>query len=158
MMRLKNLIGFLLSLGLILAALFFQYYQHLNPCPLCILQRVAFIGVALLFLIFLILPVKKWLIRLHAVLMFLMAGSGLAVAIRQIYLQHLPKDQVPGCGPGLNYLIQNLPLNDALLKVFQGSGECAAVDWRFLGLSMAAWSAIWLAVFVVWAVKQFFYD
>ncbi|MCD6047772.1 MAG: disulfide bond formation protein DsbB [Gammaproteobacteria bacterium] len=157
-MRLKNLMGFLLSFGLILAALFFQYYQHLNPCPLCILQRLAFMGVALLFLIFLIFPAKKWLIRLQAVLMFLVAGGGLAVAIRQVYLQHLPKDQVPGCGPGLNYLIQNLPLNDALLKIFQGSGECAVVDWRFLGLSMASWSAIWLAVFVVWAIKQFFYD
>jgi disulfide bond formation protein DsbB len=155
-MKQRNLIGFLLSMGLIAAALFLQAWKHLNPCPLCIMQRIAFMSIAVLFLIFLCLPTRYWLNKIHAVLLLIAAGSGLAIALRQVYLQHLPADKVPGCGPGLNYLVQNFPLHQVAAMVLQGSGECAIVDWQFLGLSMAGWSALWLAFFCLWAIKQLF--
>lgn len=155
-MRLKNLFGFILVIALIAAALILQYWKHLNPCPLCIMQRVAFIVLAAIFLIFTILPQRVWLTRLQGVLTLLSAGSGLGVALRQLYLQHLPPGQAPSCGPGLDYLLQSFPLHQVVAMVLQGSGECAVVDWRFLGLSMAGWSAIWLLAFLGWAFTLIF--
>lgn len=156
-MRLRNFIGFILTLGLIIAALVLQVVAHLKPCPLCIMQRVAFMAIAAIFLLFCILPVRDWLTRLQGFLLTVAAGSGLAIALRQVYLQHLPAGDAPACGPGLDYLFQNLPWHQALAMVFQGSGECAVVDWRFLGLSMAAWSALWLAFFCLWGLVWLFW-
>lgn len=155
-MRLKNLFGFFIVISLIFAALILQYFKHLNPCPLCIMQRIAFIVLAFLFLVFTILPQRLYLLRLQGALIFLSSAAGLGVAIRQLYLQHLPAGEAPACGPGLDYLLQTFPLHQVFTMVLQGSGECAVVDWRFLGLSMAAWSAVWLAVFAVWGVLLIF--
>jgi len=121
------------------------------------MQRIAFISIAALFFIFIFLPQSMYCTRLHGLLLTLSAGSGLGVALRQLYLQHLPPGQAPSCGPGLNYLFQSLPWNEAFMKVLQGSGECAVVDWRFLGLSMAGWSALWLAFFCAWGLKKLFH-
>ena len=93
---------------------------------------------------------------LYATLAFLFAAGGAATASRQVWLQHLPPDKVPQCGPDLFFMLENFPLAQALKKLVAGSGECAAVDWTFLGLSIAEWSlacfvvlgcyALWLAV------------
>jgi len=79
------------------------------------------------------------------------AGAGAAIAGRHVWLQHLPPDKVPDCGPGLDWMLDTLPLNAVLRKVFTGSGECAKVDWTFLSLSMPEWTLIWFAVFVAGA-------
>ena len=147
-----NWIGFFLTVGLIFSAFGLQIVKHLTPCPLCIMQRVAFIAIGLLFLIFALLPNRTAFARTQGFFLIFVSGAGLAVALRQIYLQHLPPDQVPACGPGLNYLLQLFPWSQALAMVFQGSGECAVIDWRFLGLSMASWSALWLLFFCMWGV------
>ena len=146
-MKMKNWLGFILTVLLISSALFLQWFEHLKPCPLCIMQRLAFIAIALLFLIFALLPSRIWLARLQGLLLMCVSGSGFAIAVRQVYLQHLPPGQAPSCGPGLSYLFDALPWHQALAMILQGSGECAVVDWRFLGLSMAAWSALWLLFF-----------
>lgn len=151
-MKHKNWIGFFLTVVLIASALGLQITQHLTPCPLCIMQRLAFITIGLLFLLFALLPQRMGFIRMQGVFLTLVSAFGLAVALRQIYLQHLPKDQVPACGPGLHYLLQLFPWSQALSLVFQGSGECAVIDWRFLGLSMASWSALWLLFFCMWGI------
>ena len=78
-----------------------------------------------------------------AVLLALAALAGAAVAARHVYLQNLPPDQVPECGPGLDYMLDVFPLGETLSMVFTGSGECAEVTWRFLGLSMPTWVLIW---------------
>jgi len=83
------------------------------------------------------------------VLVALAGGAGIGIAARHVWLQSLPADEVPACGPGLEYLIEAFPLQDMLARVFRGSGECAEIDWTFLGLSMPAWNLIVYSLFVV---------
>jgi len=89
---------------------------------------------------------------LYSGLLFVMAAMGAAIAGRQVWLQHLPPDKVPACGPGLEYMLEQFPLADALRKIFAGSGECAEATWRFLGLSIAEWSLLWLVLLGALAV------
>lgn len=142
--RSLNLAGFLACVGMMGFALYAQHVLLLDPCPLCILQRVAVIGLGLSFLIAALHDPEGWGRRVYAVLVLLFAADGIAVAGWHWYLQNLPPSEVPACGPGLNYMLQNFPLGDALRMVFEGSGECAEVVWSFLGLSMPAWVFILL--------------
>lgn len=137
------LAGLICCLGLLGYALYAQHRMFLDPCPLCILQRVAFMVMALGFLLGLSFGkarVGRWLAVAVAVLG---AGAGVAIAWRHVWLQGLPADEVPACGPGLEYMLNAFPLQDVLSKVFRGSGECAKIDWSFLGISMPGWSLIW---------------
>lgn len=146
------LLGFLACLGLMAYALYAQYVLGLDPCPLCILQRVAVIGTGVVFLIAgLHAPVGigRWT---YAGLAALVAAIGAGVAGRHVWLQSLPPDQVPACGPGYDYLMEAFPLDKALGMIFTGSGECADVDWQFLGLSMPWWTLIAFAGLVLWAL------
>jgi len=89
----------------------------------------------------------------YSALVVLFALGGAATAGRQVWLQHLPADKVPQCGPDLFFMLENFPLSRTLAKVFYGSGECAAVDWKFLGLSIAGWALVWfsaLALYALW--------
>jgi disulfide bond formation protein DsbB len=88
------------------------------------------------------------------VLALLAAAAGIAVAGRHVWLQHLPADQVPMCGPGLNFLMEAFPLSSVIRTVLTGSGECAKVDWTFLGLSMPEWSLAWFLLFAAWIVLK----
>lgn len=148
----KNWFGFIIVIGLIALALRLQVTAHLKPCPLCVMQRLAFIGVAFLFFIFAFLPKRLIFFRVQGLLLIIVASIGCMIAARQIYLQHLPADQVPACGPGLIYLLQTFSWPQVVSMVFQGSGECAVVDWRFFGLSMASWSFLWLLFFSIWGI------
>jgi disulfide bond formation protein DsbB len=82
----------------------------------------------------------------------LFAAGGIATAGRQVWLQHLPADKVPACGPDLFFMLDNFPLTQTLTKLFAGSGECAVVDWTFLGLSIAEWSLAWFVLLLVYAL------
>lgn len=140
--RALNLLGFLCCAGLMGFALYAQYGLKLDPCPLCVFQRVAVIGVGLVFLIATVHNPSAWGKRVYAVLIGLIAAGGAGVAGWHWRLQNLPPSEVPACGPGLDYMLENFPLGDALQMVFKGSGECADVVWSFLGLSMPAWVLI----------------
>lgn len=148
------LLGLLCCLGLLGYALYAQHRMFLDPCPLCILQRIAFMVMALGFLGGVLLGggrLGRWSALVVGVLG---AGAGVAIAGRHVWLQSLPADQVPACGPGLDYMLNAFPLRDVLAKVFQGSGECAKIDWSFLGISMPGWTLIWyvlLAALLVFA-------
>ena len=145
-------IGFVACAALFAFALYLQYVEHQEPCPLCMLQRVAFIGIMIVFLAGALHgPARRGAIAYSAVIVVI-AGMGAAVAGRQVWLQHLPADKVPACGPGLEYLLERFPLGQALQKVFAGSGECAEVSWRFLGLSIAEWSLLWLIAIAVFSL------
>lgn len=150
--RIANLIGFLVCIGLLAAALYYQYVDNLEPCPLCIFQRLSFSILAILFLLaFLLNPINIG--RKIFMLFMLLAGAfGIAVAGRHLWLQSLPADQVPSCGPGLDYMVEVFPLSEVIGKVFSGSGECAEIDWTFLTLSMPAWSLIWLVILVLFSL------
>ena len=142
-MRVAYLLGFLICGALLGFAYYAQYSLYLDPCPLCIFQRIAFMAMGVFFLIGGLHAPKGWGRRVYALLVSVSGIIGAAIAGRHIYLQNLPPDQVPDCGPGLGYMLDTLPLKSVLEKVFTGSGECAEVSWSFLGLSMPWWTLIW---------------
>ncbi len=146
------LLGALVVVALFGAALYLQYVLHQEPCPLCMLQRVVFIVIGILFLIAALHNPKRWGVRIYSSLIALFALSGVAVAGRHIWIQHLPKDQVPACGPGLDYMLENFPMSDVLQELMHGSGECAEKGWSFLTLGIPEWSLVWYMLLGVWAV------
>ena len=155
--RSQCLLAFAVCAALIGFALYSQLHTGLEPCPLCIFQRIAFGAVAVVFLIAgLHAPAGRGGRRAYGLLALVAAGIGAGIAGRQVWLQHLPPDQVPMCGPGLNYLVEAMPLMKVIRKVLTGSGECAKVDWTFLGGSIANWSFLWfcgmalVGALVVW--------
>lgn len=144
-----------LACALLLAfGYFLQYAKGLEPCPLCLLQRGFFYAVLAVFLLAAAHgPKGKGGIIAYSVLGALFAAGGAAVATRHVWLQHLPADKVPQCGPDLFYMLENLPLAQTLKKLVSGTGECAVVDWTFLGLSIPEWSLacfVALALYAAW--------
>ena len=129
--------------GLLGFAFYQQYQAFLDPCPLCIFQRVGFIWMATFSLLAVLHHPGRTGVRVYGALVGLGAAFGASVAGRHVWLQNLPPDQVPECGPGLNYMLETLPLTEALSKVFLGSGRCAEVHWTLFGLSMPAWTLVW---------------
>ncbi|MBI3056089.1 MAG: disulfide bond formation protein B [Betaproteobacteria bacterium] len=150
--RLGYLAGLLICGALFAFALYLQYYEYQNPCPLCILQRIAFIAMMVVFLAGAIHGPRRTGAIIYSTLLVIIAAIGAGIATRHVWLQHLPKDQVPECGPGLEYMLNKFPLAQALEKVFRGSGECAEVGWTFLTLSIAEWSLAWFILLGVLAV------
>lgn len=145
----------LVCAALIGFALWSQQHLLLDPCPLCILQRVAFMLLGLVFFAGAVhAPGHARARRAYALLALLLAAAGAAIAGRHVWLQSLPPSQVPACSPGLEYLLEAFPLSDVVRQVFTGSGECAKVDWTFLGLAMPGWTLIWyvtLGTFALYA-------
>jgi disulfide bond formation protein DsbB len=151
--RLWNLACFGAVVALMAYALYAQYVLDLEACPLCIFQRVGIILLGLVFLAAAVHGPRRLGARIYTVLGLAAAVGGGAVSARHIYLQSLPADRVPACGPGLDYMLEAFPLFDAIRLVFQGSGECATVNWSFLGLSMPAWVLIWFVLLAALLVR-----
>lgn len=141
-------------------AYYLQYFGNLEPCPLCIFQRVAVVALGVLFLVAALHDPARIGARVYGVLIDLVALAGIGVAARHVYIQSLPPDQVPACGATLDYMLEVLPLVEVVRKVLSASGECGVVDWQFLGLSMPWWVLIWLGllgtlgVFANWSLLQ----
>ena len=152
--RALSFIGFALCAGLIAAALYFQYAAGLEPCPLCIVQRVAFIAAGVVLLLCALhnppdaWPANLWR-RLYGGLAAGFAVLGAGVAARHVYLQNLPPGQIPECGPGLAFMLDAFPLQQTLALILRGSGECAEVQWNLFYLSMPAWALIWFVVIAI---------
>ena len=134
------------------ALFYFQRFLGLEPCPLCILQRVVVISLGMVLLAAAIHGPIGWGNRVYGALITLIAGSGAAIAARHVWLQSLPADQVPECGPSLDYILEVFPLSQALQLVLRGSGECAKVEWQFLGLSIPGWTLIAFSGFVLFGL------
>jgi disulfide bond formation protein DsbB len=141
--RQANLLGFLLCAALMGYALYAQFALHLEPCLLCIFQRVAVIGLGLVFLAAALHDPKRWGSKAYGVALLLLAAGGAAVAARHIYVQHLPEYLAPPCGPGFGYLFAHLPFGKFLVQAFTGSADCSIVTWRFLGFTMPEWLLAW---------------
>lgn len=124
-------------------ALYVQQHDGLEPCPLCIFQRVAVVSLGVVLLLAAALP-DRWRLpgNISAVLVGVAGLAGMAVSARHLYIQSLPAGKVPVCGATLDYMLDVFPVTDVLRKVLTGSGECAKIDWTFLGLSMPAWVLI----------------
>jgi disulfide bond formation protein DsbB len=141
--RRPNIIGFLVCAALLGYALYSQFRLGLEPCPLCIFQRI---GVALLGVVFLAAALHDPRGRgryLYALAIAVVALATLLVAARHLYVQSLPPGTLPSCGAPLSVLLKFTPLWELVREVLTGSGECAQVNWRFLGLAMPAWVLIW---------------
>jgi disulfide bond formation protein DsbB len=141
--RLTNIAGFAVCAALLGYALFAQFVLHLEPCPLCIFQRI---GVALLGLAFLAAALHhpRGAGRYaYAAAIGLAALATFGVAARHVYVQSLPPGSLPSCGAPLAMLLKFTPVWQLIRKVLTGSGECGEVNWRFLGLAMPAWVALW---------------
>ncbi len=142
--RQQFLLGAVVCFALIGYALYVQFGMLMMPCPLCILQRIAFAAMGVVFLVGgAHSPSSGWARGLYAGLVAMAAGLGASVAGRHVWLQSLPADQVPLCNSlGLEYLIEATGFFAALRTALMGSGECAKVDWTFLGLAMPAWTLL----------------
>lgn len=132
---------------------YLQYFENQDPCPLCLIQRGFYYGVIAVFAVAALHVPKKAGNAVYCALGAILALGGFGVATRQVWLQHLPIDQVPACGPDLFFMMENFPLRRILEKLFLGSGQCAEVNWRFLGFSIAEWSLACfagLALYALW--------
>jgi disulfide bond formation protein DsbB len=147
------LLGFLACIAMMGTALvYFQYLLQLEPCPLCIFQRVVVITIAAVLLVATLHNPSGWGVRVYGVLVTLVAATGAAIAGRHVWLQNLPADQIPECGPGLDYILEVFPFSEALRMVLHGSGECAEVLWRFLGLSIPGWTLVAFSGFILYGL------
>lgn len=152
--RAQFLAGFMVCAGLLGYALYVQFHMLMLPCPLCILQRLAFVALGLVFLAGgLHAPRGRFGRAVYGLLALLAAGLGAGIAGRHVWLQSLPPGDVPLCtSMGLDYMVEVMGPTAALTKVLAGSGECAKVDWTFLGLAMPAWTLVCFALLGVGAL------
>jgi protein dithiol:quinone oxidoreductase len=154
--------SFRFALGALVCALllgfgfYLQYGKGLEPCPLCLVQRGFFMAIMAVCIVAATHAPQRRGTVLYGVSAALFALGGAAVAGRQVWLQHLPADKVPQCGPDLYFMLENFPLGRTLRTLLSGTGECAAVDWTFLGLSIAEWSLVWFAalfLYSLWLIR-----
>ncbi len=121
---------------------YFQFVEHLEPCPLCISQRIMILLLGILLLTAAIHNPKYRGIRRYSILATLVAIGGGSISARHVWIQHLPANEVPECGPGLSYIFENFPLTETLKLMLSGTGECAKVDWSLFGISIPGWTLL----------------
>ena len=159
-MRPSTRLGFLAIFAgcaiLIATAIFyFQEQLGLDPCPMCVLQRYAFILTGIVALVAAIHGPRGWGRKVYGTLIVLIALAGAGVAARHSYLQHFPP-KVETCGSDLEFILNTFSLSQALPKIFAGTGSCSAVHWKLLGLSIPEWALVWFAVFTLFALWVLF--
>ena len=153
--RLVNLLLLIAVVGLLALASYLQHVKGLEPCPLCMVQRLAFMGLAALFFIGIFLPTKPTVTKIHNGLIILIAGLGLAAAFRQLWLIHF-STAIASCGADFYYMVQHLPLGELFSQIAYGHGDCTRDAWKILGIGLPAWSAVGLFFFVGVGVWQMF--
>ena len=146
------LLGSFLCFGIVALALVIQTSYQLEPCPLCISQRMLFMGLGVLFFISVFIPPASMFKKILATLQVLTALGGAGVAIRHWYLQANRESMIADCGVGFDYMFENFPLQKAFKLLFRGTGDCAAIDWTFLGLSLPQLGLISFLSFAAYAV------
>jgi disulfide bond formation protein DsbB len=144
-------LGFAVCTALMAYALYLQYGLDLEPCPLCMFQRVALIAMGGVFLIATLHGPARAGARIYGVLQLILGGLGIGLALRHLWIQGLPADQVPACGMGIGYMFETLPFLDVIERTLKGSGECAHVD-LVLGLSIPAWTLGLFTVLTAWSL------
>jgi len=150
------LFGFLFCLMMLGIAGYFQFSSDLEPCPLCILQRVVTLALGIVFLLAALQNLKGFGIRFYGFILTFIGAIGVAIAGRHVWLQSLPADQVPTCGPGLNFMLDNFPLSDTINMVLRGSGECAEVLWTLMGVSIPGWTLLAFILLTLIGLVQLF--
>ena len=148
---------FVVCAGLLGVAFYMEHVMGLEPCPLCWLQRFGFMGVGLVSFVAALHGPGQLGMRIYGLMLAVTAGAGLGVAGRQLWLQSLPADQVPACGPSVDYMLEVLPWAEVLSTALKGTGDCAAVVWRFLGLSIPGWTAVFFTMLVILGLGMLFH-
>ena len=149
-----SLLGFLACAGGLAFALFLQHVKNYEPCPMCIFQRIAMLGAGVLFLLGALHGPRgggRWV---YALLAAAAAAAGGINAARQVWLQSLPADQVPSCGPTLDYLLKIMPLQKVVVYMFKGEGSCAKIDAQWLGIALPQWTLLAFIGLVLWALAM----
>jgi disulfide bond formation protein DsbB len=141
-------LGFVVCAALMGWALWLQYGLDLEPCPLCVFQRIAVIATGVVCLVAAVHDPRRRGATLYAVLITAVAGVGAALAAWQVWIQGQPKGAVAACGMGLNYMLETLPLSEVIGRVLKGSGECAEQGWLFLGLAIPAWTFVFFIAMI----------
>jgi len=151
--RTGNLAGFLACAGMLAFGYYLQFAVGLEPCPLCILQRVMLLATGIVFLLAAVHhPRRGTGSGVYAGFIALCALTGAAISARHTWIQHLPEDQRPACGPSLDFLLSTFGPVQSLGRILRGSGECGKVDWTLLGFSIPEWTLAAFLAFAVWAV------
>ena len=149
-----NAIIFLGCLGLVLVALYMEYSMGLEPCPLCILQRILILATGLVSLVAFLVKPRVRGIRVFGLISIALSGIGSVLGVRHLWLQSLPEDQAPACGPGLEYLMDIFTPIEVLKMILEGDGSCAEVVWTFLGISIPGWTLIGFIGLILLNVTQ----
>ena len=154
--RLINLYIFLFCAAMMGIAYYMQYSMRLEPCHLCIMQRVFFTAAGLVALAAFVHNPQAKGVRNYGIASTVLALAGSGFALRQIWLQHLPKDQVPACGPSLGYMLQEFPLAETLKIMFSGDGNCAEIVWvdPIIGLGIPQWALVGFAMIAAAGIFQ----
>ena len=135
-------LGCLSCFSMLAVGAYFQLVEEMEPCPLCISQRIAILLTGITFLVAALHnPAKKGIQR-YAIIGAFFALAGSAISARHVWLQNLPPEEVPECSPGLSYIFENFPLTETLKLMLNGTGECADILWIFLGLSIPGWTFV----------------
>ncbi|ETX12552.1 disulfide bond formation protein DsbB [Marinomonas ushuaiensis DSM 15871] len=138
--RFHGLVAFA-SFALLGVAFYMEYQMGLEPCPLCMLQRIVFLCVGVASLLSSLTgssSARKFLSWIVVV----MSLTGAALAIRHLYLQSLPADELPACLPGLSYMFDVFPWQEIMQAMIMGTGECGDVVWTFLSISIPGWTLV----------------
>jgi len=154
--RFTFLLVFLAVVFLLGAAFYLEFARGLEPCPLCISQRLMLLAVGLVSLVAFLHNPATIGRRIYGLLVSLSAMGGLYFAGRQLWLQSLPADEVPACGPGITYMIDSFPMADVLKTLLTGDGNCAEIKWTWLGLTIPGWSAVGFAGLIAFGAWQAF--
>jgi disulfide bond formation protein DsbB len=139
----------LVCAALIGYALYAQHVLGLEPCPLCIFQRIAVIVCGVIFALAAIHNPGRTGAIVYAVLGAFAAAAGAAISMRHVWTQSQPPAELTACAPGLDYMLETLPFSEVLSKVFLGRGDCATIDWNVLGVSMPGWTLVFFLAMLV---------
>lgn len=151
-LRLFSFLPFIATVLMLAYAYYEQYVEFLDPCPLCLVQRFIILIIGLLYFVTFIYPPQYIGRKIFAFIIIMVSLLGSAVSARHVWLQSLPADEVPACGPGLSFMLDNFPLTSVLKDLFTGSGECAEITWRFLGLTMPMWTLLCFIGFILYTL------
>ncbi len=154
--RILFFLAALATAGLMTFSLFLQHGLELEPCPLCISQRIVMVTLGVIGLIAAIHNPKTTGFRVYGGITLITGIAGMALAIRQLYIQNLPPEKVPACMPAIEYLVDMLPFTQIVQIMLTGTGDCAEVQWTFMGLTIPGWTLIMFTGFTLFGLVELF--
>lgn len=148
-----NILGAIIAFVMIISALAIQLTFNLEPCPLCITQRIIFIVIGALFILFALLPSNNKYIKLSHLISIIAAGLvGVIFSIRHIMIQAKIIEIPAECGIDLDYMFENFPLTEAVNLLFKGTGDCSEIDWTFFGITLPQMALLGYIFFITYTI------